>query len=393
MKALLEYGMEYLNRGWSILPVFATGDEYEKNPHTVLLIATGYSRRDEEDKLRGIWKPLQEKAPTPEQVRRWLTGPEVRRGVGIALVTGQVSGRIVMDFDGEEGRAFARELGVCPHIRTGGGYHLHLKAPPFPVRNMVGKATKGAPDCVDIRGDGGNAVLPPTRTRKGEYVWLRDPDDIDPIESLSTELREALGLVPPVVRPVMGSAGPLPEGKNRVDAGRILDWALELYHGGAGGRNDVGNKLAWTLFNNGYDMQEVRQIGERYVEQVGHLQFPAYTLDEFYATARSAEKAPRGKPWGQKKISSSPPPRTAAQALEDIYAQLSPEEQQRGAALLAYTWASEGRPVEQTVTYLRLVGHQQAAQTVRSSYMAYEQGRKPEGTLEGFLAARRVKYG
>lgn len=387
MNRLLEQALAYVRQGWSVLPIHA-GGTFDKSPHSPLLIATGYSRRDEEDKLRGSWKPLQTQAPTEDTVRRWFTRDT---GLGIALVTGQISGRIVMDFDGEEGRAYCHELGLRPHVRTGGGYHLHLKAPAFTVKNMVGKKTAGAPDCVDIRGDGGNAVLPPTVSNKGEYLWLRSPDDIDPVDSLDITLREALGLVPQVITYAAPASGPLPAGDDRVSAEIILNWALGKLQSSTGGRNDVGNVLAWTLFNNGYSMSEVLQVGERYVSEVAHLSRPAYTMDEFVTTARSAQKAERGEPWKKEKKKARP--QTPAQGLEDVYALLSPDDQERGADLLAYTWASEGRPLQDTVTYLKLLGHARAPQTVRKAYQAYEQGKTPEGTLEGFLGARRVRYG
>ena len=390
---LLEEALAYLEWGWSILPIHA-GNEHDKNPHAPLLIRTGYARRDEEDKVRATWKPLQLQAPTVDQVTHWFQSSGAQ--VGVALVTGQISGRIVIDFDGEEGRAFAHELDVRPHVRTGGGYHWHLQAPPWPTRNVVGKQHPHAPDCVDVRGDGGNAVLPPTSTRKGPYLWLRDPRDPDPIEAVPEDLREALGLVRPVApsMPTGGYTGPLPQGSKRFPAQRVLDWALGKVNAGGGGRNDVGNQLAWALYNNGYDDEEVARVGHAYVQLVGHLQVPAYTWAEFQASQRSAKAAERGEPWGQQAAPGSTGEKRAqspAQALEGVFSTLTPEDQARGAFLLAFAWASEGRPLPDAVKYLRLIGHAGATQTARQAYEAAERGYAQTGTLEGFLAARQVR--
>ena len=127
-----------------------------------------------------------------------------------------------------------------------------------------------------MRGDGGNAVLPPTSTRKGPDLWLRDPHDLDPLEAVPEDLREALGLVRPVTpsMPTGSYTGPLPQGSKRFPSQRILDWALGKVNAGGGGRNDVGNHLAWALYNNGYDDEEVARVGHAYVQLVGHLQLP-----------------------------------------------------------------------------------------------------------------------
>ncbi|GGR15372.1 hypothetical protein GCM10008957_30140 [Deinococcus ruber] len=383
--------MACLQRGWSVLPIHA-GTQYDKHPHSRALIETGYSRVDDEGTLHATWKPLQVTPPTEVQVRAWFRESAQK---GLALVTGQVSGRIVLDFDGPAGCDFAHALGIRPHVRTGGGgYHWHLQAPGWPVRNVVGKVTSGAPDCVDVRGDGGNAVLPPTQTRKGPYVYLRDPVELDTLEQVPVALREALGLVAPVTVPVSVPTVPLPRGDERYPSERLLDWAVQKVHSGElGGRNDVGYRLAWALFNNGYSPDEVRRVGDTYVALVGQLTRPAYTRDEFLASVRSAWNAPRGEAWGSAREEVVQRPRSSAEALEEIFHQLAPEEQLRAAALLAGEWAAQQRGLDDTVRYLRLIGHGEAVRTARQAFLAHERGQSVDGTLAGFLSARRVRYG
>jgi hypothetical protein len=402
MNPLLDEALACLARGWSVLPIHAGGGPRDKDPHSALLIRTGYHRWDEDaGRSRATWKPLQDSAPTEATVRVWCQDPT---SAGIALVTGQVSGRIVIDFDGDEGRAYAHTLGVAPHVRTGGGYHWHVQAPAWRTRNVVGKSSRTAPDCVDVRGDGGNAVLPPTVGKKGAYRYLRDPAQADPLDAVPVTLREALGLVPPVVRAPVMIPGVLPTGDDRFPSARILEWALgRVQSGTQGGRNDVGYTLAWALYNNGYTHDEVMRVGEAYVAQVGQVDASGrrapYTLEEFRASMRTAHTAPRGEPWGQRRQAeqaqgpSTTPAPTAARALEDVWTVLAPEEQARGAELLAHEWAAAGRPLEDTVRYLRLVGYAQAAQTARRAYRAREAGEALPGSLNAFLSARRVRFG
>jgi len=112
-------------------------------------------------------------------IRRWFERqwPE-RCNLGIA--TGQVSGLVVIDVDPKHDgfatlAALERELGPLPtdspRARTGsGGVHIYLAYPTDGqlIRNSAGALGRG----VDVRGDSGYVVAPPSVTDKGAYVWL-----------------------------------------------------------------------------------------------------------------------------------------------------------------------------------------------------------------------------
>lgn len=93
---------------------------------------------------------------------------------GIAVATGAGSGVVVIDLDGEIGSAsFAAlelehgVLGVTPVTETARGGHLWTAHPGRPVKTISGVLPG-----VDIRGDGGFVVMPPTRHKSGrEYTW------------------------------------------------------------------------------------------------------------------------------------------------------------------------------------------------------------------------------
>ena len=93
----------------------------------------------------------------------------------IGLVTGQKSGLVVIDIDEREnfsGLQNFKDSGhkIPPTITAStpsGGIHLFFKAPSVGVPNSVSSLAEG----VDIRGDGGYVIAPPSVTKWGQYSW------------------------------------------------------------------------------------------------------------------------------------------------------------------------------------------------------------------------------
>jgi hypothetical protein len=149
----------YLARGWSVVPVEPGG----KRP----LVR---------------WERLQERPPSEAEVASWFARwPDAN----VAVVTGRVSGLVVVDVDPRHGgaeslHALAREHGALPRTieaeTGGGGRHLYFAHPGGVVRNRVGLAPG-----IDVRGDGGMVVAPPSLHPSGRpYRWCsgRAPDEI-----------------------------------------------------------------------------------------------------------------------------------------------------------------------------------------------------------------------
>jgi len=102
----------------------------------------------------------------------------------LAIVTGTVSGILVVDIDGDEGKeTFALAGGDTNTwcVETSHGLHYYYRHP----GEKVGNSVKQVPG-IDIRGDGGYVVAPPSVHPDGSrYVWrlapwdiaLADPDD------------------------------------------------------------------------------------------------------------------------------------------------------------------------------------------------------------------------
>ncbi|RMD78796.1 MAG: DNA primase [Gammaproteobacteria bacterium] len=119
------------------------------------------------------WQSLQHHRPSPREVVRWFRRWP-RANVGI--VTGRISGLVVLDVDpahgGEASLARLEEAhGPLPETvacRTGGGgRHLYFAHPGGVVRNRAGLAQG-----LDLRGDGGYVVAPPSVHLSGaRYAW------------------------------------------------------------------------------------------------------------------------------------------------------------------------------------------------------------------------------
>ena len=136
----------------------------------------------------------------------WDSTTETRRirawwsrwpAANVGVPTGARSGLVVLDIDPRGGgfeslALLERKNGPLPEAarsRTGGGgVHVFFRYPPMEtVRNSAGALGAG----LDVRGEGGYVVVPPSRTRSA-YEWI---DRSPPAESpwLLLRLREHAG--------------------------------------------------------------------------------------------------------------------------------------------------------------------------------------------------------
>lgn len=118
------------------------------------------------------WKASQEKALTLEEFDKVISENSHKKTTGIGLVTGKISGVTVVDFDDGSEDLF-KDI-ITPTVRTGGGgKHYYFKYTP---RISQGSNTTLH---IDIRNDGGYAILPPSVSTKGSYSWIHSPDDVE----------------------------------------------------------------------------------------------------------------------------------------------------------------------------------------------------------------------
>lgn len=101
------------------------------------------------------WAEHQTVMPSVEQVREWFSSGEHNIGV----VTGAISNLVVLDADTTEAIHEIERRGIPPTVTvtTAKGRHWWFRHPRFPVGNKVGLLPG-----VDVRGDGGLVVTPPS---------------------------------------------------------------------------------------------------------------------------------------------------------------------------------------------------------------------------------------
>lgn len=172
MKSMLAVALEYLDRGWCVIPMrtIAIGNQ-RKKPHIV-------------------WKQYQVSRPTRDDAAEWWTRwPDA----GIGLILGPVSGTVAVDVDSLEAeQVFFDLLGGEPNTlktlsgsRKPGKAHYLFRCPPFPTN---ARFTPLHPK-LELRGHGGYVVAPPSLHQSGNRYEFAEP------KSEITELPEPLAKV------------------------------------------------------------------------------------------------------------------------------------------------------------------------------------------------------
>lgn len=147
---MLRAALRYASMGFSVFPCEPCG----KEPLT---------RHGCKDATRG-----------PDQIRKWWTRwPDAN----VAIATGAISGALVLDIDPRHGgddslailEASFGKLPETPTVLTGGGgLHIYFRHPGTEIPNSAGRVGPG----IDVRGDGGYVIAPPSVHESGNlYHW------------------------------------------------------------------------------------------------------------------------------------------------------------------------------------------------------------------------------
>ncbi len=197
---MLKIALSYLGKGFSVMPIWSPAMVKRRPPPKYNQELTGKLERNMElenslpeevverkhltDQCKRpvlySWDEYKQRRPTKEEVTSWFTEyPDAN----IAIITGDVSGIIVMDLDSPDAEQYAKDKGCfdgTPRVVTGRGSQVYLQHPEYPVHNSSNRALK-----IDIRGDGGYVVAPPSMHGSGrQYRWMEDCSilDVDPVE-------------------------------------------------------------------------------------------------------------------------------------------------------------------------------------------------------------------
>ena len=150
----IKYALWYASKGLSVIPVMESGENVKKP--------------------RVKWVEYQKRKSTVEEITEWWTRWP---GSMIGLVTGAVSGVVVVDVDVKDGLGNAGHEALEPYLpeslttpiasTPSGGRHIYFQHP----GQEVGNHARRLPG-VDFRGDGGYIVAPPSQCNGAGYAWL-----------------------------------------------------------------------------------------------------------------------------------------------------------------------------------------------------------------------------
>ena len=163
-----EVALKYRSLGWPTIPIIPG----EKRPPF-------------------SWKEYQDRLPTEQEITEWYEQcPEA----GVAIITGSISGLVVVDIDNPEAKQELEErFGPLPETlfgHTSKGQHYYFRHP----GNVHCKTCSGLSgiEGLDIRGDGGYIIAPPTVHPDGTVYTWEGEFDVDRIAELPASLLEQI---------------------------------------------------------------------------------------------------------------------------------------------------------------------------------------------------------
>lgn len=324
----LQTALAYAERGWLVVPLH--------NPKQGVCSCRkkGCSSPGKHPRTE---HGLKDGSKDPKQIESWW---EKWPDANLGILTGQESGLLVLDVDGEDGKASLQQLlaahGSLPktlRVKTGRtgtdgkrkGCHYYFRAPAgAAIRNSAGILGKG----LDIRADGGYVVAPPSLHPSGLlYQWLA-PEP--PLADMS-----------PWMLAELAAAKPAPEAP-RAQGEAIAE----------GGRNHALASLAGTMRRRGMTPAAIEAA--LVVENDTHCQ-PPLPASEVRNIARSVARYEPAAPVRSvdppaQTVASQPPRQLPAPLSEAAYYGLAgeftrlvgPETEADPAALLFQFLASMG---------------------------------------------------
>ena len=165
-----KHALSYASRGWPILPLY-----WMENGICSCPKGAGCSVPCKHPYTPLVPHGLKDATANEAIVERWWTqAPKAN----IAVATGENSGLVVVDADGQAGLMTVQEKDLPDTIksRTGrsdGGQHFFFMHPGVQIKNL---RILGQNSGIDTRGDGGYVILPPSIHWSGNrYEWLNAP--------------------------------------------------------------------------------------------------------------------------------------------------------------------------------------------------------------------------
>jgi hypothetical protein len=219
MSTLLDFALTYAAKGWQVFPCQPGGKKPIMTPHGCLDATTDRGRITS-------W---------------WQREPNAN----IALATGAISNVMVLDVDSEDAEAELRKLeaahGELPasvEAITGKGRHVYFRYPRRGIRNSASRIAPG----IDIRGNGGYVVVPPSLHPSGRrYAW-----SVDSAGAFANAPEWLLGML---------------DGPKAIEGDAVPDYGGLIAAGLPDGtRNDTLTRIVGHLLSRGVDPEIAREI-------------------------------------------------------------------------------------------------------------------------------------
>jgi hypothetical protein len=167
--------LRYLALGFSVIPL-------------------GQIKRKESGKGKDItypiaWSKYQKERADEKTVKSW-------NWTNLGVITGEISNLVVIDtddykstFDTELFKSFNIPITPCQKTAGGGKQYFFKHPSGLLISDAVNIVHEGSG--IDVRGDGGMVIVPPTKTTYGEYSWIIDPFET-PLAELPPKILEIL---------------------------------------------------------------------------------------------------------------------------------------------------------------------------------------------------------
>lgn len=198
---------KYISKGLSVFPVQLSqnGDKVEKKPVVE-------------------WTDYQRRFATEEEINIWCNLLEFN---ALGMATGKISGITVLDIDDPSITEYDSDVKVGT---ISGGFHLWYKYKPG-VRNSVRVGDK----LMDVRGDGGFVVVPPSALPDKKYTWIKfDFDKLTEFPVVVQHHRE--------VKPVFDTLPEAGEGTRNETAIKVAGHMISQT------KKQAWETTAWTAF-------------------------------------------------------------------------------------------------------------------------------------------------
>ncbi len=221
--------LEFLELGFSVIPI-KPGD-IEKKP----LI---------------FWKKYQNQLPTEEEIYEWW---EKWPNANVGIITGGISKIFVVDCDGPKAIQWALEnlpaTSVCVSTGREGGLHLYYRLPSgCVINNSVSKLAHK----VDVRGEGGYVVAPPSIHENGKQYelnfaeGLRGWEELTEFDLESIKTKKGPGIDLSGVKPMVNIEEPAKEGCRN---SRLAEIAGHYFASGLALNETLNMCLDWNSRN------------------------------------------------------------------------------------------------------------------------------------------------